>query len=130
MEIYKLEISFPYDADEEKWIRVIQVSEDTTFKKLHKIIQEIVDFDDDHLYEFYIGKNPRNRVKSISKSSKLSEVYPLTGYKIYYLFDFGDNWFFQIKKSRKNLQQEAGVKYPRLVHSTGVNPEQYPEYEE
>jgi len=25
--------------------------------KLHKYIQAIVEFDDDHLYEFFIGKN-------------------------------------------------------------------------
>jgi hypothetical protein len=54
----------------------------------------------------------------------------LVGYKIYYLFDFGDSWLFQIKKSRKKLQNENGVKYPRVVKSAGVNPEQYPEYEE
>lgn len=130
MEIYTLEISFPYDVDDEPWSRIIEIEEDATFQKLHSYIQELVEFDDDHLHEFYIGKNPRKRSDSIREDSRLNEVYPLTGYKIYYLFDFGDSWLFQIKKSRKKLQKEQGVKYPRLVKATGINPEQYSEYEE
>lgn len=130
MEIYTLEISFPYDADNEPWSRVIEVKEDTTFRRLHTYIQKVVNFDDDHLYEFYIGKNPVNRSGAIKKGTKLHDVYPLVGYKVYYLFDFGDSWLFQIKKSRKKLQEEKDVKYPRLVKSVGENPEQYPEYEE
>ena len=82
-----------------------------------KYIQKIVDFDDDYLYEFYIGKNPRNRACSIPKKTKLNEIYPLTGYKIYYLFDFGDSWLFQIKKSRKKKIENKQEKYPALSSS-------------
>jgi len=130
VEIFTLEISFPYDEDEEPWSRVIEVKENFTFHQLHKYIQKIVNFDDDHLYEFYVGKNLRNRSSTVQKKLKLNEIYPLTGYKIYYLFDFGDRWIFQIKKSRKKLEENKQVKYPKLVKSVGVNPEQYPEYEE
>lgn len=130
MEIFTLEISFPYHEDDEPWSKVVEVKENFTFRQLHKYIQKIVEFDDDHLYEFYVGKNPRNLSNAISKDAKLNEIYPLTGYKIYYLFDFGDSWLFQIKKSRKNIEENKQVEYPRLIKSTGVNPEQYPEYEE
>jgi len=61
VEIFTLEISFPYDSDDEPWIRVIEVKEDFTLDQLHHYIQEIVAFDNDHLYEFYIGKNTRNK---------------------------------------------------------------------
>jgi len=130
VEIFTLEISFPYNEDDEPWSRVIEVKENFTLRQLHNYIQQIVEFDDDHLYEYYVGKNPRNRSESISKNSALNEIYPLTGYKLYYLFDFGDCWLFQIKKSRKKLEEDKKAKYPRLVKSTGINPEQYPEYEE
>jgi len=130
VEIYSLEISFPYDEGDEPWARTIEVRENFTLRKLHAYIQEIVEFDDDHLYEFFIGKNPRNKTSSVSKKSKLNEIYPMTGYKLYYLFDFGDNWLFQIKKSRKRLIENGGTDYPRIVQSNGSNPEQYPEYEE
>ncbi len=130
MEIFTLEISFPYDESDEPWSRVIEVKEDFTLQKLHEYIQQIVGFDDDHLYEFYIGKNPRNKSDSVPKNTKLNDIYPLTGYKIYYLFDFGNSWLFQVKKSRKKLEADKKVKYPRLIKSIGVNPEQYPEYDE
>ena len=61
---------------------------------------------------------------------KLNEIYPITGYKLYYLFDFGDSWLFEIKKSRKKIVEEKNKKYPIIVESTGVDPEQYPDYEE
>jgi hypothetical protein len=89
-----------------------------------------VDFDDDHLYEFYIGKTPRNKYSTVSKSMKLNEIYPIPGFKLYYLFDFGDSWLFQIKKSRKRLSEDSKVKYPRVAKLQGLNPEQYPEYDE
>lgn len=130
MEVLTLEISFPYDENDLPWSRVIEVKEDFTFRQLHKYIQKLVNFDDDHLYEFYVGKNPRNRSREIPKSASLNKIYPLTGYKIYYLFDFGDCWLFQIKRLRNKLEEDITIKYPRLVKSVGVNPEQYPEYEE
>ena len=130
MEIYTLTISFPYDEDDEPWSKAIEVKEDFTLQKLHKYIQKIVEFDDDHLYEYFIGKNPRNRVQTVPKKTKLNEIYPMTGYKLYYLFDFGDSWLFQIKKSRMKKTEEQQKKYPVLIKSTGVNPEQYPDYEE
>ena len=130
MEIFTLEISFPYNEANEPWSRVIEVKEGFTLRQLHKYIQEIIEFGDDHLYEYYVGKNPRNRSESIPKNAALNEIYPLTGLKLYYLFDFGDCWLFQIKKSRKKLEEDKKVKYPRLVKSMGINPEQYAEYEE
>ncbi len=130
MEIYTLTISFPYDEDDEPWFKTIEVKDDITLEKLHLYIQEIVDFDNDHLYEFYVGKNPRNRAYVIPNKTRLNEVYPLTGYKIYYHFDFGDSWLFEIKKSRKKKEENKQDKYPRIIKSSGVNPEQYPEYEE
>lgn len=127
MEVYTLSISFPYDEDDIPWSRTIEVKENCTLQNLHKYIQKIVDFDDDHLYEFYVGKNPRNRAFTVPKKTKLNEIYPLTGYKLYYLFDFGDSWLFEIKKSRKKKTEIKQTKYPALIESSGVNPEQYPD---
>jgi hypothetical protein len=130
MEIYKLTISFPYDEDDIPWSKTIEVKEDFTLMQLHKYIQKLIEFDDDHLYEFYVEKNPRNLRNLVSKKLKLNEIYPLKGEKLYYLFDFGDSWLFQIVKSRKKVIEDNKVAYPLLVESTGVNPEQYPEYED
>ena len=129
VEIYTLEISFPDDYDEVGWGRTIEVKENFTLRQLHTYIQKIIDFDDDHLYDFFIEKNPRNQSNIVSKSLKLNEIYPITGYKLYYLFDYGDSWLFQIKKSRKRLIEDCSIKYPRIIKSSGTNPEQYPECE-
>ena len=130
MEIYTLIITFPYDEDDIPWSRIIEVKEDFSLRDLHNYIQEIVEFDDDHLYEFSIGKTPRNRSSAIAKNTKLKEIYPLKGFKLFYLFDFGDSWLFEIKKSRKKKIANSQSTYPALIESSGVNPEQYPEYEE
>ena len=130
MEIYTLNISFPYDEDDTPWGKTIEVTENYTLSKLHEYIQKIVEFDNDHLYEFYVCKNSNGIYRSdpIPKRTKLNEIYPMTGYKLYYLFDFGDEWIFEIKKSRKIKEKDKKIKYPNLIESTGINPEQYPEY--
>jgi hypothetical protein len=129
VEIFTLTISFPYDENEPPWSRTIEVKEDFSLRKLHKYIQKIVNFDDDHLYEFYLGRNPRNRSHAVPKSTELNQIYPCTGLKLYYLFDFGDCWLFEIRKSRKKKVVVNKQKYPVVIESFGVNPEQYPEYE-
>jgi len=130
MEIFRLTISFPYDEEDIPWSKIIEVNEDFTLLKLHKYIQKLVEFDDDHLFEFYVEKNPRNLRSSVSKRLKLNEIYPLKGVKLFYLFDFGDSWVFQITKSRKKIIENKATTYPLLIESTGINPEQYPDYEE
>jgi hypothetical protein len=130
VEIFTLEISFPYDSEDAPWIRVVEVKEDFNLGQLHDYIQELVAFDSDHMYEFYIGKNTKNKSGALGDWTNLNEIYPITGFKLYYLFDYGDNWLFQIKKSRKRIVEDIKVKYPRIVKSLGVNPDQYPEYEE
>ena len=130
MEIYKLTISFPHDEDDIPWSKTIEVKADFTLLQLHKYIQKLVEFDDDHLFAFYVAKNPGHLINSIPKKLKLNEIYPLKGVKLYYLFDFGDSWIFQIAKSRKKITENNKTTYPALIESTGINPEQYPDYEE
>jgi hypothetical protein len=130
MEIYTLTISFPHDDDDIPWSKTIEVKEDFVLFELHEYIQYLVEFYNDHMFEFYIDKNPRNLRSSVSEDMSLNEIYPLTGYKLYYLFDFGDSWIFQIKKYRKKRHENKNIIYPRLIESTGINPEQYPDYED
>jgi len=130
MEIYTLTISFPYDDDDMPWSKTIEVKEEFTLFELHEYIQHLVEFYNDHMFEFYIDKNPRNLRNSVSEDTRLNEIYPITGYKLFYLFDFGDSWIFQIKKSRKKRHEIEGSTYPKLIESEGTNPEQYPDYED
>ncbi len=83
---------------------------------------------------FYLGRNPRN-MKIIFGDEKeyydkecrpydssLNEIYPLGNLKFYFLYDFGDKWIFQIKKSRKRIKAETNVKYPRIIEKIGDDP--------
>ncbi|MDI7260227.1 MAG: hypothetical protein QME90_09935 [Thermodesulfobacteriota bacterium] len=124
------------------WKRVIEISEETDLFDLHLYIQKIIGFDNDHLFEFFVGKSRRKRERVFGDKgefgfeddreeldTKLNEIYPIEGSKLYYYFDFGDSWMFKIKKGKKKKYIEKGVDYPRVIESEGKNPEQYPDYE-
>ncbi len=143
MEIFTLTVKLAFWEQDEAWKRVIEIPENATLFDLHFFIQEIIEFDNDHMYEFYAGKNRRNRKIVFSEAGAtpiesrefgkilLKDVYPLpSGLKLYYLFDFGDNWTFEIKKSRKQKYVKKDVTYPGVIESYGQNPEQYPDWDE
>ena len=122
---------------EESCTRTIEIGSDATLYDLHFAIQDAVGFDDDHPFEFYAGRSERNRKVVFGDEDgcfdlTLEEVYPLEkGLKLYYLFDFGDDWTFKITQSRKKaIPAEDEVTYPRVIERIGKNPEQYPIYEE
>ncbi|MFH2060865.1 MAG: hypothetical protein ABIJ59_18490 [Pseudomonadota bacterium] len=141
--IWSIRVKLPWGRSE--CVRVIEIKYSATFLDLHEAIQDAVDFDNDHLFEFYVGRNPRNRAYAIGGEVNwdtfnpvkayhkihLSSVYPLPpGMNFYYLFDFGDNWVFQINKTRhKDKIFQTGVVYPRIIEAKGKNPEQYPDWE-
>jgi hypothetical protein len=48
--------------------------------------------------------------------------------RLFYLFDYGDNWIFQINRARnKPFAPEPGTEWPRLISKRGEKPPQYPE---
>jgi hypothetical protein len=124
-------------------LRVIEMDSGGSLLDLHEAIQDAVEFDRDHLFEFFVGRNYRNpkvviasgvdieRRPSAYGRITLDKVFPLPeGLRLFYHFDFGDDWYFEIRKSRKRPSgPQPGVEYPRVVESRGANPEQYPDME-
>lgn len=128
----------------------IEMPISSSLNELHETILKAVDFDNDHLFEFFAGKNERDQSIHYGMEDKslesfdnfnfeeilktynqtfVEDVYPLPEKcKLYYLFDFGDCWTFEITKSAKKPEYLSKVKYPRVFASKGVKPEQYPEY--
>jgi hypothetical protein len=46
--------------------------------------------------------------------------------KLFYHFDFGDDWRFEIRKMRnKPKEPEARVRYPRVIEAKGPKLRQY-----
>ena len=127
---------------EEQCIRVIEIEEDACLYDLHDAIQDAVDFGRDHPFTFYIANSWRGKRQWLSEKEgwedrehdfcmiKLKDIYPLGRKKLYYLFDFGDQWTFEVRKARGSKKQEEGVSYPHVTAAIGPNPEQYPRFEE
>ncbi len=129
---------------EEECIRVVEIDEQASLNDLHNTIQDAVAFDRDHLYDFFLANSasPYAQKTWLTEaegwqdreedylSIRLSDVYPLDRKRLYYLFDYGNTWLFEIRKRRGTKPPEAGVKYPRVVDRVGPNPDQYPNYDE
>jgi hypothetical protein len=137
LEVFTLQVELIWGAYMRgPWVRVIEISEDSPLFELHYFIQRTIDFDNDHMFEFYAGRTWRNRKIEFGEPATptegsdceeilLNQVYPLHGLKLYYLFDFGDNWVFEFKRRRKQKQKLAGINYPRVIEAHGSNPRQY-----
>ena len=118
-----------------KWEGVIEICSSSFLEDLHLAIQDAVDFDNDHMYEFFIARTERSRER-VSFNDENGELYDATigslyplpdRQHLYYLFDYGDYWIFRITRINK-AHRETGshLTYPRLTHETGKRPEQYP----
>jgi hypothetical protein len=128
----------------EPCIRVIEIDEEACLYDLHSAIQDAVDFGRDHPYEFFLANSssPYAAKQWLTEKEewedkedeffriRLADIYPTGRKKLYYLFDFGDKWTFEIRKKRGLNEPGPGVKYPRLIETIGPNPEQYPRFEE
>ncbi len=126
----------------------IEMQSDNTLLDLHYAIQETVDFDNDHPFEFLFGRHLKNRkfvfepeegfrewndYYDFYESIPLAEVWPPPekNVQLFYHFDFGDDWYFKIRKmSKKDTKPEPEVKYPRVTKREGNKPKQYPNMEE
>ena len=80
-------------------VRVIEMDSSTGLDDLHLVIQDVVGFDNDHLYQFFIARTPRSRdhiryddENGELYSMKLADLFPLPkGRKLFYYFDYGDS---------------------------------------
>ena len=125
-------------------VRIIEIDSGSSLIQLHDAIQDAVHFDRDHPFEFFAGRTHRNRQVVFNDTLDweeafktygqltLDQVYPLPArFKLYYHFDFGDQWYFEIRKMRKKAVEPApGVSYPRVIEKQGPDPEQYPTYDQ
>ena len=124
--------------------RVIEIDEEASLHALHGLIQDVFDFGRDHPFDFFLANtsSPYAVKKRLTDKeewedrerdffeTRLKKIWPTGRKKLYYLFDFGDGWTFEIRKARGVKEPERGVKYPRLVKAIGPNPEQYPRFDE
>jgi hypothetical protein len=134
--------------------RRIAVRGDQTLDDLHEAIFDAFDRDDEHLYSFYFSPPGTKSRRNIQRNSieythpeaieegfySRAEVHDAATapvgalalqpkQTIYYLFDFGDEWWHEITVEQIDVPVEAGD-YPRLLESKGKSPPQYPDLDE
>lgn len=114
--------------------RKISVSHRHSLGQLHDAIQEAFDFDNDHLYAFYVDGNPRTGKPiycsdageggKTAEETYIEDMGLYQGQKLYYLFDFGDMWEFGVEL----IKIEKGASLPPkpvITETKGKSPEQY-----
>ncbi len=128
---------FKVSLEKTVW-RMISIGYNHSLDDLHMAIQDAFDFDNDHLYSFFMdGKRySRDRYESpdcedgpYADEAIIGDLGLYTGQKILYLFDYGDSWEFGVQLVKINEGDEP-VKKPRVIDSKGEAPEQYPYWEE
>lgn len=112
--------------------RSIQVQPDLTFSELHQIIQIVMGWEDEHLYQFSVGKtkvydfedriddgsDPRERD---SVDTLLDELVIKEKTKFTYVYDFGDSWEHTIQLE-KILTENEDKFYPICEDGGGACP--------
>lgn len=117
--------------------RHIQINQSATLYKLHQAIISAFEFDDDHCHAFFMDNkhwghgetyfSTKSRsTDRLTKSYRLERLGLEKGRQFKYLFDFGDEWWFQCKVLR-TVEERTDI--PKVIRSVGEPPMQYPEEE-
>lgn len=116
----------------------MEVLANSTLGDLAFGILETAEFDGDHLSEFYLSNGLRAKKRtglaagrvddedSPMDDIRLLDIFPLaTKQMLYYEYDPGDQWCFEIIKQGPDTLPQKGVQYPRVVEEHGNKPVEY-----
>jgi len=117
--------------------RRIKISVRHTLQHLHEAIQGAFEFNDDHMYAFFMNGKPwssdaywcRGDHQPCADQAKIGTLGLTQGQKFLYLFDFGDEWKFDVKLE-KILHSDTLPAKPLIIESRGTALEQYPDFED
>lgn len=116
---------------------VVEIRSDATLNDLAMTILDIIQFDGDHLSEFYLAKDrhARERIQLAEDSPweddamddvRLCDIFPLARKQLlYYAYDPGSNWCFEIEMKVPETMATPRRKYPRVVDRHGRRPPEY-----
>lgn len=71
----------------------------------------------------------RNLMERDVAKTQLKDLKLRKGKRFLYLFDYGDEWHFNVKVSESAKPAEDDKRYPRVVDKKGTPPPQYPEWD-
>jgi hypothetical protein len=122
-----------------EWECALEIPIDHSLDELHQAILSAIGFDNDHMYEFCIANSYYSRSSEriscdddkVTQETVDTILLKAKGKKLFYMFDYGDSWLFQISKSRKKrFSEKPDTFYPRVALESGIKPEQYPDWDE
>jgi len=125
--VYQLKVRL-LDSPVPIWRR-FQVESATTLERLHRVLQVVMGWTDDHLHGFrlpQIGRTgPRRRYLPVEdedeKRTRLGEVLRHPKDSFLYEYDFGDGWLHEIILEAL-LPPSPAARYPIVVGGRGACP--------
>lgn len=129
--------TFKVSIDTGVWVK-IKLSANNTLDDLHNYIQEAFDFENDHMYSFFMDGRawsvnkfncPQDHEGPHSDEVKIGELQLYEKQNFLYLFDYGDEWRFNVEVYDI---EESNVKLlrPMIVESKGEAPQQYSHWDD
>jgi hypothetical protein len=129
-----------------KLYRDIEIDSAASLSALADAITAAFEFEVDHPFGFYskLESNYRASPEKYElfadmensdsdagsvKQTPVSKAFAKVGKKMLFVFDYGDEWIFQVELVKLG-EKKPGTRYPRLLSSLGDAPEQYPEADE
>lgn len=128
---------FKVSLDTKVWRR-IAIPAKLTLDDLSDAILHAFDFDHDHLYRFsyrnrfgvFVEINhPYVEEPSSTDEVAVGEIPLRPGASMEYLFDFGDQWQFDVRLEKID-PPDARTKEPKILEKHGEAPPQYPNFDE
>ncbi|MCB9964290.1 MAG: plasmid pRiA4b ORF-3 family protein [Rhodospirillales bacterium] len=135
-----------------KIVRRIEVRGDQTLAELHEAIYAAFDREEEHMFEFRLNEREymdldakryvlpfvmeddwgdRDKPAGDVTTTTIGTLDLKEGDSFNYWFDFGDDWWHEIKiVSIADKAPEPEKSYPKITSRTGNSPPQYPDWDE
>jgi len=122
-------------------VRYVELDEESSLYDVHAAVQEAVHFDDEHSFAFYHareafekrtyfpeGVNPKEDVDiDLYEDVPLAEALAVKGKRLFYIYDFDNEWVFSVEREKGSKKPQDGDYYPLVVveRNEGADPMQY-----
>ncbi|SHI07219.1 IS1096 element passenger TnpR family protein [Clostridium grantii] len=129
--------TFKVSLDKNTWAK-IKISAHHDLDYLHECIQDAFEFDNDHMYSFFMdGKAwsnnkftcPMDYEGPWANDVNLGELNLFKKQKFLYLFDYGDEWWFTVEVFDIE-DSNTRLLIPEIIEFKGEPPEQYPDFDD
>ncbi|KMQ50383.1 hypothetical protein CHISP_2746 [Chitinispirillum alkaliphilum] len=143
--VFKVELlRIPYREITEEISCIIELNGKNSLYQLHLSIQGAFDWDNNHMFSFYLGKDEYDReneytanplgehiISTFSEPTKSASDTQIRDLNLYlgreftYLFDYGDQILHKVKVVDIRESESSELNRNKVISKTGKAPEQY-----